>query len=219
MQSDKKAEKCREFSKLVSQYAEGDLPPSEAAEWREHVEGCRVCAAKVEAHTKMVLLLESAKDAEPPWDLELRVLEALGFGGAREQLRGQRVPPPLVWAAVVAAMILAGVGGLAAKDYIARGVSLLFGQAAALSSGEAAGLAGRITGYLVTVWDGILSGLATLAPLARNVRPVLDAAGASPEVIGGAVMTAVLLFVFFRTIVRDGKSQVAAQERRNDVRS
>ncbi len=208
---------CGKFSKRLSRYADGDLSPAEAEESGLHVESCPLCAARLEAHKKMILLLESSKDVEAPWDLDLKVLEAVGFGGARTQLRGHRVSPPLIWAASVAAMILVGAGGLALRDGAARMFSIIFGPSGAVSTEEVAGLTGKVTRYFVTVWDGLVAGLGTLQPLFRSLGAVSDAAWGNPVAMGAIVGTLALVLLFFRLMARGKTSCAEGKERGNHV--
>lgn len=210
---------CRVFAKRLSRYADGDLIPAEAEESKLHLESCSTCAARFEAHKRMILLLESSREVEAPWDLDLKVLEAIGFGGARTQLRGYRVSPPLVWAASVAAMILVGAGGLALRSGVARVISALFGPAGVLSTEEMAGLASKITRSLVMIWDGILSGLSVFQPLFRSLGAVSDAAWDNPVVIGTMAGTVVLVLMFFRIMTKGRRSRAVMRERRDDAGS
>jgi hypothetical protein len=204
---------CKEFSRRLSRYADGDLSPVVAGESKRHLEGCPGCRAMLESHKRMILLLESSREVEAPWDLDLKVLEAIGFGGVRTQLRGYRVSPPAVWAASVAAMILLGAGGLAVRSGIARLLSLLVGPSGSLSAGEMGSLASKLTGYLVTIWEGFLAGLGTLQPLARSLGAVSDAAMGSPLAITFIVGTLAFVLVFFRVVVSEKRSRVITTER------
>ncbi len=210
---------CRAFAKRLSRYADGDLTVAEAEESRLHLESCPNCAARFEAHKRMILLLESSREVEAPWDLDLKVLEAIGFGGARTQLRGYRVSPPLVWAASVAAMILVGAGGLALRSGVARVISALFGPAGVLSTEEMAGLASKITRSLVMIWDGILSGLSVFQPLFRSLGAVSDAAWDNPVVMGTMAGTVVLVLMFFRIMTKGRRSRAVMRKRRDDASS
>lgn len=217
MPTKNKSSNCKTFLDRLSRYADGDLAPAENEESKRHLDSCPRCAAALESHKTMILLLESSKEIEPPWDLDVRVLEAIGFGGARTQLRGYRVSPPVVWAASVAAMILLGAGGLAVRSGIARFLTIVFGPAGVLSTHEMAGLASKITGYLLTVWDGFAASFGTFAPLARSFGLVSDAAKSNPVVIGTVLTTIALVLLFFRVITKGKRSRVASRERSSHV--
>ena len=210
---------CSVFAKRLSRYADGDLGPVEAEESGLHIKSCPNCAAKFEAHRKMILLLDSSKEVEAPWDLDLKVLEAIGFGGARTQLRGRSVSPSLVWAAGVAAIVLVGAGGLVLRDGVAAVMSTLFGPSGLLSSEEMAGLASTITRYFVTIWDSLTAGLSTLRPLFRSAGAVSDAAWGSPAVMGAIIGTLAFVLVFLRIITNGKRSRVTSNERRTHVGS
>jgi anti-sigma factor (TIGR02949 family) len=213
MQTENRHSDCKTFLDRLSRYADGDLGPAESKESRRHLDACPKCAAALEAHKTMILLLESSKEVEAPWDLDVKVLEAIGFGGARTQLRGYRVSPPVVWAASVAAMVLLGAGGLAVRSGIARFLTIVFGPAGVLSTGEMAGLASKITGYLLTVWDGFIAGLEAFQPLARSFGMVSDAAKGNPVVIGTIVATLALVLLFFRIMTKGKRSRATSSER------
>jgi hypothetical protein len=213
MPTENKSSNCKAFLSQLSRYADGDLGPAESEESKHHLDACPKCAAALESHKTMILLLESSKEIEPPWDLDVKVLEAIGFGGARTQLRGYRISPPVVWAASVAAMVLLGAGGLAVRSGISRFVTILFGPAGVLSTEEMAGLASKITGYLLTVWDGLISSLETFQPLARSFGLVSDAAKSNPAVIGTVLATLALVLLFLRIITNGKRSRVTSRER------
>jgi hypothetical protein len=210
---------CSVFEKRLSRYADGDLGPHEGEESRLHVEACPKCAARLEAHRRMILLLESTKEVEAPWDLDLKVLEAIGFGGARTQLRGHSVSPAVVWAAGVAAMILVGAGGLVLRSGVARVLSILFGPSGILSTQEMAGLASKITRYLVTVWDGLAAGIGTLHTLLRSMGAITDAAWGNPLAMGTVAGTAALVFLFIRIMAQGKRSRAVSKGRRSHVDS
>ena len=213
MQTENKHSDCKTFLERLSRYADGDLGPAESEESKRHLDACPKCAAALESHKTMILLLESSKEVEPPWDLDVKVLEAVGFGGARTQLRGYRVSPPVVWAASVAAMVLLGAGGLAVRSGIARFLTIVFGPAGVLSTEEMAGLASKITGYLLTVWDGFIASLEAFQPLARSFGLVSDAAKGNPVVIGTIVATLALVLLFFRIMTKGKRSRASSRER------
>jgi hypothetical protein len=213
MPTENRPPKCKTFLDRLSRYADGDLGHAETEESKRHLDACPKCAVALESHKTMILLLESSKEVEAPWDLDVKVLEAVGFGGARTQLRGYRVSPPVVWAACVAAMVLLGAGGLAVRSGIARFLTIVFGPAGVLSTEEMAGLASKMTGYLLTVWDGLISGLGTFQPLLRSFGLVSDAAKGNPVVIGTIVATLALVFLFFRIMAQGRRSRAVTRER------
>lgn len=210
---------CSTFLKRLSRYADGELSPRDAEESKLHVESCPRCAARFETHKRMILLLESAKEVEPPWDLDLKVLEVIGFGGARTQLRGHRVSPAVVWAASVAAMVLLGAGGLVLRSGVARVLSILFGPSGVLSTEEMAGLASKITRYFVTIWDGLAASFGTLHTLFRSMGAITDAAWGNPVVMGTVAVTAALVFLFIRIMTQGKRSRAVSKERRSHVNS
>jgi hypothetical protein len=210
---------CSIFAERLSRYADGELGPGEAEESRLHAEACPKCAARLEAHKRMILLLESSKEVEPPWDLDLKVLEAIGFGGARTQLRGHSVSPAVVWAASVVAMILVGAGGLVLRSGVARALSILFGPSGILSTQEMAGLTSKITRYFLTVWDGLAAGIGTLHTLLRSMGAVTEAAWGNPLAMGTVAATAALVFLFIRIVTQGKRSRAVSKERRSHVSS
>jgi hypothetical protein len=213
MPTDDRHPNCKTFLDRLSRYADGDLGPAESEESRLHLDACPKCAAALESHKTMILLLESSKEVEAPWDLDVKVLEAIGFGGARTQLRGYRVSPPVVWAASVAAMVLLGAGGLAVRSGISRFITIVFGPAGVLSTEEMAGLASKLTGYLLTVWDGLIASAETFQPLLRSFGLVSDAARGNPVVIGTILATLALVLLFFRIIAKGKRSRAVTRER------
>jgi len=217
MPTDDRHSNCKTFLDRLSRYADGDLGPAESEESMLHLDTCPKCAAALESHKTMILLLESSKEVEAPWDLDVKVLEAIGFGGARTQLRGYRVSPPVVWAASVAAMVLLGAGGLAVRSGISRFFTIVFGPAGVLSTEEMAGLASKMTGYLLTVWDGLIASAETFQPLLRSFGLVADAARGNPVVIGTIVATAALVLLFFRIIAKGKRSRAVTRERSSHV--
>jgi len=197
---------CGLFLRRLSRYADGDLPPEDAEMSGLHMESCPRCRAVYESHRKLILLLESPREKEPPWDLDFKVLEAVGFGGARTQLRGSRVSPPLVWAATVVGLIGLGMGCWVIGKGAARVASLIFGPSGSLSAENMAALAGKLTRYLVTIWDGVVAGLGTLEPLWRSLGAVSSAAKGNPLAIGTILTTLVLVLLFFRLVTKERNS-------------
>lgn len=197
---------CGLFLRRLSRYADGDLSPEEREESELHMESCPRCRVAYESHRKLILLLESPREKEPPWDLDFKVLEAVGFGGARTQLRGSRVSPPLVWAATVVGLIGLGKGFWVIGKGAARVGSLIFGPSGSLSAENMAALAGKLTRYLVTIWDGLLAGLGTLEPLWRSLGAVSDAAKSNPLAIGTILTTLALVLLFFRLVTKGRNS-------------
>jgi hypothetical protein len=161
-----------------------------------------------ETHKQLILLLESSKDKEPPWDLDFKVLEAVGFGGARTQLRGYHVSPPLVWAATFVGLIGLGLGGWVMGKGVTRLASSIFGPSGSLSTEAMADLAGKLTRHLVTIWDGLLMGLGSFEPLGRSLGAVSDAAKGNPLVIGASLGTLALVLLFFRLMTKERSSHV-----------
>jgi len=213
MPTEKMPTDCRTFLDRLSRYADGDLGHAEEDDSKRHLDACPKCAAALESHKTMILLLESSKEVEAPWDLDVKVLEAVGFGGARTQLRGYRVSPPVVWAASVAAMVLLGAGGLALRSGIVRFLTIVFGPAGVLSTEEMAGLASKITGYLLTVWDGVIASLETFQPLLRSLRLVSEAAVGNPVVMGTMIATLALVLLFIRIMTRGKRSRAVSRGR------
>ena len=199
---------CRAFLRRLSRFADGDVTPEQSEQSGRHMDVCPRCKAAYEAHERLILLLESSKDKEPPWDLDFKVLEAVGFGGARTQLRGHRVSPPLVWAATALGLVLIGAVGLVVGRGVVRLGSSLFGPSGSLSAEEMAGLTSKLTRYLVTVWEGLLAGLGTLEPLSRSLGAVSDAARGNPAAIGTCLGTLALVVLFFRIMMKERRSHV-----------
>jgi anti-sigma factor RsiW len=199
---------CRSFVDRLGSYADGDLTERENQEFRLHLETCPRCRSAYESHEKMILLLESTREKDPPWDLDFKVLQAVGFGGVRTQLRGYRVSPPLVWAATVVGLIGLGFGGWVLGRGVVKIASAIFGPSGSLSAGDMAALASKLTRYLVTVWDSVLAGLRTLEALVRSLGAVSNAAKDNPAVIGAALGTLALVLLFFRLMTRERSSRV-----------
>lgn len=208
MSADDRRLNCKAFIGRLSRYADGDLAPEEGEECRLHIEVCPRCRAAYETHKRLILMLESSRDREPPWDLDFKVLEAVGFGGARTQLRGSRVSPPLVWAATFVGLIGLGIGGWVVGHGAVRLVSAVFGPSGSLSTEVMAGLAGKLMRYLVTIWDGFLAGLGTFEPLGRSLGAVSTAAKGNPLVIGALLGTLALVLVFFKLMTKERSSHV-----------
>jgi hypothetical protein len=211
MSADERHTNCEIFFGRLSRYADGDLSPRESEESRLHVDVCPRCQAAFESHKKLILMLESSKELEPPWDLDFKVLEAVGFGGARTQLRGYRVSPPLVWAATVVGLIGLGLGGWVLGQGIARLASVIFGPSGVLSTEVMAGLASKLTRHLVTIWDGLLAGTGMFEPLGRSLGAVSDAAKGNPIVIGTLLGTLALVLIFFRLMTKERSSHARHQ--------
>lgn len=199
---------CRTFLGRLSRFADGDVTPEESEQSSCHMNVCPRCQAAFEAHERLILLLESSKEKEPPWDLDFKVLEAVGFGGARTQLRGYRVSPPLVWAATALGLVVVGWVGLMVGRGVVRLAASLFGPSGSLSAEEMAGLTSRLTRYLVTVWESLAAGLGGLEPLGRSLGAVSDAAKGNPAAIGTCLGTLALVVLFFRIMMKERRSHV-----------
>ncbi len=77
---------CREVLQLLTEYLEGDLAPTERAEFEKHMEACSPCRAFLRTYAKADELSRAAlREADIPEELQRRVRAFLrtrmGFAG------------------------------------------------------------------------------------------------------------------------------------------
>ncbi len=181
-------------SRRLQDFLDGELPASEAAAFRAHLEGCADCARELAQYRRLVVALEAAPLFEPRAELAGRILDRVLPGRVR---RRHRIAV-LGWsyAAVFAALASA------------------FGAWAAQPAGRAAleTLGGRISQGLVALGIPVVNSLGSsavrlaegwglvhaaggwLAPLTRALATVLTAPAIVITVWAAAASCAALLW-------------------------
>src|SRR3990172_11466320 len=115
-----------EWGELVVDYLDGRLAPETRTFVEGHLEGCPACAARVQTQQSVVRVLQGASLADPPEDLEHRVLGELLFPsghvpqrkvtkrsrGSSESIFWRRKVRPWIPATVAVAVLLATVVGI-----------------------------------------------------------------------------------------------------------
>jgi hypothetical protein len=104
---------CDDVRQLLPDYTLGTLNDIEAASVRAHLRGCATCRSEASALDEGVALFASAAhQAEPPEELESRVMSVLAQEWAEEPKR-TRVPRRWAALATAAALVIVTVGSLA----------------------------------------------------------------------------------------------------------
>jgi anti-sigma factor RsiW len=67
---------CQELVELVTDYAEGDLPPEMQARFEEHLRACDGCTAYVEQMTRTLELTGSLTEESMSTDAQATLLQA-----------------------------------------------------------------------------------------------------------------------------------------------
>jgi len=114
--------KCGQVIKLLSDYVDEALPPSQSAELASHLTGCPNCA---KAHSRVIRLVTEMKDlrgSTAPWDIWPGVQRRLQIAALKPDWRcvfSSLVRRPLV--AVLALGAVAAVIGLALISLVGGG--------------------------------------------------------------------------------------------------
>lgn len=115
---------CRRVRSRLSEYIDGEMPPWEKAQVREHLLGCARCAAEVSTLRRTVRLARQAGVYAPPPDLRARLEVAVLANLARapvpvpwpRRLLPYFTPVAALAGAVAVCLLVVCVGGLATRS-------------------------------------------------------------------------------------------------------
>ena len=141
----------------IAAYLDGELEPTRAARFEEHVRGCADCAAQLSAHEEVLNALDAALADEPALSLPQNFSQVI-IAHAQSDMRGVR-------SAAERGRALRWCLALAAASFL-----LLGGVAAARPSFAPVASAARFVGGLCAIlWRALYDAGAGLAVIARTL--------------------------------------------------